>query len=155
MLVDAKRPPSPFPKFPLALAIAGGFLVTAPLATFVLLVLKGLPDFAASHPGEVLIWVYNVTWKPALLAGVLLGGVVVTMVSRTRSFHQPFDVGRALSLGAVGGALSEAVATGLYRSLSHRLFSDFWIAGAMIAGCLAGGLLVAAVLWRLSESIHH
>jgi hypothetical protein len=154
MLIDAKRPPSPFPKIPVALTMTAGFLATAPLTTFVLLVLKGLPDFAASHQGEVLLWVYTVTWKPALLAGVLLGGVVVTIVSRTRSFHQPFDFGRSLSLGAVVGALAEALATGLYRALSHRMFSDFWIAGAMIAGCLAGGLIVAAVLWRLGHSRH-
>jgi len=151
MLIDSSRPPAPFKKLPVGLQIAGSFLILAPLTTFLLIVLKGLPAFAASQLGEVLIWVYTVTWIPALLAGALLGGLVVMSAARTSYFHQPYDFGRSLSLGAIAGALAEALATWTYRAVSHRLFSDFWIAGAMITGCLAGGVIAAAFLWRLSR----
>src|SRR5439155_106446 len=118
---------------------------------FVLLILKGLPTFAESHLLDVVLWVYSVTWIPALLAGILLSAVVVPTVSRTRYFHQPYDFGRCLSLGAIVGSIVEALATLLYRSVSHHLFSGFWIAGATIAGCLSGASVVTLWLWTLSK----
>ena len=138
--------------FPLVFWIAGLFVLLAPLATFVLLMLKGLPPFAMAHLGQVLLWVYQVSWIAALVAGVLLGTLVAEVTARTSYFDRPYDFGRCFSLGAIGGALSEALATWLYRALSHRPFSTFWIAGAVMAGCLSGGLIVSVVLSRKSAT---
>jgi hypothetical protein len=151
MLIDQKRPPTPFPKLPEGLKIMGLFLLLAPLVTFLLIWLKGLPDFAIDRPWDVLLWVYSVTWIPAIMTGGLLSGTVIQTASQTRYFHQPYDFGRCFSLGAIAGALCEALSTTIYRTVSHRLFSDFWIAGAMIAGCITGGVVVAATLWQLSR----
>ena len=122
------------------------FFLLTPLLTFVLLYLRGLPEFAAGHLEGVVIWVFGVTWIPALWASVLLTVIVSGITRRTDYFHQPFDFGRSFSLGAIAGALTEAVATGSYRTITHHPFSDFWIAGAMISGCLVGAGLVPLVL---------
>ena len=95
---------------------------------------------------EILIWVYEMTWAPALHAGLLLGFTVLSVIQRTPYFHRPYDFGRSFSLGAVAGAIAQALATWLYRTLTRHPFSDFWIAGAMIAGCLAGAFLTAFFL---------
>jgi hypothetical protein len=131
--------------------LIGSFLLLTPLVTGFLLWMKGFPDFAAGHPWAVFLWIYNVTWVPALVAGVLVAVVVSGVVRRTNYFHKPFDFGRSFSLGAIVGALAEAFATWFYREVTRHPFSDFWIAGAMIAGCLAGAALVPAVLWRLAR----
>jgi len=128
------------------------FVVMAPFTTFILLTLKGLPTFAISHVEQVLIWVYGVTWIPALLSGLLLSAIVSNLLNQTDYFHRPYDFGRCFSLGAITGALTEALATGRYRWVSHRPISGFWIAGAMIAGCLAGAFITPLVLWRFSRS---
>jgi len=135
--------------FPIQAALAVFFVVLAPLTTFLLLWLKGLPPFAQA--GVILLWVYSVSWIPALLAGLLLASLLFTLMNRTGYFHRPYDFGRSFSLGAISGALSEALSTWLYRAVSHRPFSDFWIAGAMIAGCLTGALLVSILLWQASK----
>ena len=123
-----------------------GFLIVSPLATFGLLVLRGLPSFAASHLLDVLAWVFEVTWIPALLSGAILFLILQMLRPRLNYFTEPFDFGRCFSLGAIAGALAEALSTGVYRTVSHRPFSSFWIAGAMLAGSLAGALIVTAVL---------
>jgi hypothetical protein len=138
------------PQFRLRIAITLLFALLTPPVTYILLALKGLPTFAMTHQGEALLWAYSVTWVPALLAGLLLSGIVSQVIQKTDSFHKPYDFGRSFSLGAIGGALSEAVATAFYRAVSHRPFSDFWIAGATIAGCLIGAGVVSAILWRFS-----
>jgi hypothetical protein len=122
------------------------FLAVTPLVTLLLLWMKGLPTFAVEHVGEVLIWVYGVTWVPALLAGTLLAVIVSTVSKETDYFHRPYDFGRCFSLGAIVGALTEALATWGYRALTHHPFSDFWIAGAIISGCLSGACLTAFFL---------
>lgn len=122
------------------------FLIVTPLVTFVLLVLKGLPSFAAEHTLEVLVWVFSSTWAPALMAGALLASIVSAVSKETGYFHRPYDFGRCFSLGAIVGAVSEALATWGYRALTHHPFSDFWIAGAMISGCLSGSFLTAFFL---------
>jgi len=127
------------------IVLAAAFFVLAPFMTFILLWLKGLPSFAS--PAQVLAWVYGVTWAPALLAGVLLAAVVSTVVQRTAYFQRPYDFGRCFSLGAIVGALTQASATWIYRGLTHHPFSDFWIAGAMIAGCLSGAILTPIILY--------
>ena len=123
-----------------------GFTVLAPLYTYILLVLKGLPEFAMSHHGEVLLWVYQSTWPAALASGALLSMIIVLTVRQTQYFHQPFDFGRSFSLGAVCGTLAEVPITSLHRALSGRPHSDFWMAGAMMSGCLAGATLVPLLL---------
>ena len=127
-------------------ALAFCYWAIFPTVTFILLWLKGLPLFAEGHMGRVLIWSYEVTWLPAAGAGILLALGVWIATRRTLYFYYPYDFGRSFSLGAVLGALLQAMATWLYRLLIHHPFSDFWIAGAMIAGCLSGAFLTAFFL---------
>jgi hypothetical protein len=124
-----------------------GFLLLVPLYTDILLVLKGLPGFAASHPMDVVVWVYASTWLAALVSGLLVSAVATLIVRRTSYFHQPFDFGRCFSLGGIMGALAEMPATWLHRTISHRPPSDFWMAGASMAGFLAGATLIPLLLW--------
>jgi hypothetical protein len=125
--------------------LIGSFSLLTPLVTFLLLWAKGLPDFAST--GQVFVWAYAVTWVPALVAGVLLAVIVCGVIQRTPYFHNPYDFGRCFSLGAISGALTEAFTTFVYRAVTRHPFSDFWIAGAMIAGCLSGAALVPLILW--------
>jgi hypothetical protein len=120
-----------------------GFMLVTPLITFLLIWMRGLPDFAQNHVPIVLGWVFSVTWVPAMLSGGLLTAILAAVIRRGGYFHKPYDFGRCFSLGAISGALAEAAATGAYRAITDHPFSDFWIAGAMISGCLAGGFLVA------------
>jgi hypothetical protein len=124
------------------------FLILSPLVTLGLLFLKGLPSFTAGHPLELVLWVYQVTWVPALMSGFLLSFVLDAIRTRMSYFTQPYDFGRCFSLGAISGALAEAFCTWLYRVLSRHPFSSFWIAGAMISGALAGAVITAALLRR-------
>jgi len=128
------------------------FSAGSPLAMFGLLVTKGLPSFAAVQTWQAFLWVYQVTWMPALLAGVLMASLTVVLTARSPYFHQPFDFGRSFSLGAICGALFEAFATWLFRWITHHPFSQFWIAGSTIAGCLAGGISVSFLLWWYSRA---
>jgi hypothetical protein len=134
-----------------ALLITGSFVGVVPLSTFALLAAKGFPSFVTGHLWEVILWVYAVSWIPALCCGAVTSVVVLVLAARTTFFHRPYDVGRCVSLGAITGTLTEGLATWLYREASQRPFSWFWIAAAMIAGCLCGGLVVSWVLWRLSR----
>jgi len=125
------------------------FWVLAPLCTFELLLLKGLPSFAEGYRVVVLLWIYQVTWLPALVSGLLVSAVLVGLRPRLDHFLNPFDIGRCFSLGVITGALAEALSTWAYRAMSQRPFSSFWIAGAMIAGALAGAAIVTFLLWRI------
>jgi len=136
----------------LIVKIALGFVVLVPLYTYSLLVLKGLPSFAESHQIDVVIWVYERTWLAAAVSGVVVSAMVSVIVRRTAYFHSPFDFGRCFSLGAVLGVLAEAPATYVHRAFSHRPYSDFWMAGAMITGALAGATLVPLVLRTFVKS---
>ena len=127
------------------------FVVLSPLMTFVLLLFKGLPPFAAGHTFDVVEWIYQTTWLVALMSGLWLSLVLTGIRSWLHFFIQPYDFGRCFSLGAVSGALAQAFSTWVYRALSHRPFSSFWIADAMIAGALAGSGITAFLLWRLSK----
>jgi len=140
--------PIPFARVAVPLALL--FTVVAPLATFVLLAAKGLPAFTAFKTWEVMLWVYQVTWMPALLSGIILGVTTARVTSVTGYLHQPYDVGRCLSVGAIVGALAEALITSSFRIATHHPFSAFWIAGATIAGCVTGGVLTAIVLRLVS-----
>ncbi len=122
------------------------FTLLTPLVTFLMLWARGLPNFAQGYFLTVVFWVYSVTWAPALLAGALLAAVVYGVIRRTDYFHKPYDFGRCFSLGAITGSLAEALSTWAYRELIHHPFSDFWIAGAMISGCLVGAGLTAWLL---------
>jgi uncharacterized protein (TIGR02246 family) len=133
------------------IAVAVGFCIAAPLVTYAALMLRGFPSFVSGHPWIILGWAYSVTWVPAVLSGVILGVAVAAVVRRTDSFHAPYDFGRCFSLGAIVGAIAEAFATTVYRVVSHRGFSDFWIGGSMISGCLAGAVVVPIVLWFTRE----
>jgi hypothetical protein len=135
------------------LILTFSFLALVPLTTFILLYLKGIPTFAEQQIREVILWVYGVTWMPALVAGLLVSTIVSGVTHRTDYFHRPYDFGRCFSLGAIAGALSEALATWMYRIASHRPFSGFWIAGAMIAGCLVGAFLTSLVLGLYARSV--
>jgi hypothetical protein len=128
-----------------------GFMGLVPLYTYLLLVLKGLPAFAVSHQIDVLAWVYESTWLAALISGLLVSVVLSIVVKRTPYFHRPFDFGRCFSLGGIMGALADTPATWLHRSLSHRPYSDFWMAGASMAGFLAGATLIPLLLWYFAE----
>jgi len=130
-----------------------GFVILVPLYTYFLLVIKGLPDFAASHPFDVVEWVYASTWMAALMSGLLVAASVISVVRSTPFFHQPFDFGRCFSLGGISGALAEIPSTWLYRYLFHRPHSNFWIAGASIAGFLAGATLVPLLLWVVGRPV--
>ncbi len=129
-----------------------GFLVGSPLITFLLLWVRGLPDFAQGHLDQVLIWVFSVVWIPALFSGALLSALLAFIVAHTPYFHKPYDIGRSISLGAVLGAVLQALTTLGYRALTHHPFSDFWIGGAMIAGCLTGALMVPFILKQISKA---
>jgi len=128
-----------------------GFVVLVPLYTYLLLFLKGLPSFAAPHPIAVAVWVYESTWLAALISGLLASAVLSVIVGGTPYFHEPFDFGRCFSLGGIAGALTEMPATWLHRAMSHRPHSDFWMAGASMAGFLAGATLIPLLLWGLSS----
>jgi len=128
------------------------FLIDAPLCTFALLLQKGLPPIAAGHVFDVVIWVYQVTWVPALVSGLLLSATLRGIRPWFPYFTKPYDFGRCFSLGAITGALAEAVATGGYRWMTHHAFSGFWIADAMIAGCLAGAGISVITLGRFAKS---
>ena len=131
-------------------ALALCYWATFPAVTFLLLWLKGLPLFIEGHLGKMVVWAYEVTWLPAGVAGIILALSLKSVTRKTGYFHAPYDFGRAFSLGAVLGALIQALSTWLYRSLTHHPFSDFWIAGAMIAGCLSGAFLTAFFLRKAS-----
>jgi len=124
------------------------FVIGAPIITCALLALKGLPVFASPHGMTVLAWVFHVTWMAALMAGFLVSILVWKVVNSTGFFTQPYDFGRCFSLGAITGALAEAFTTWIYGHFSHRPFSNFWIAGATIAGCLVGSFTTAILLAR-------
>jgi len=132
----------------LVVLMTASFVMGVPVLTYGLLALKGLPAFAASHWINVLSWVFHVTWMAALMAGVLISILVWKMVNSTGFFTRPYDFGRCFSLGAITGAFAEALSTWMYGRLAHRPFSNFWIAGATIAGCLVGSLTTAIVLAR-------
>ncbi len=138
------------PFLPLILSTTIGMVILGPLVTFGLLLLKGLPSFALAHMLAVLLWAFAVTWIPALGAGLLLSALLLGLRGRLGYFTKPYDFGRCFSLGAIAGAIVEALSTLVYRTLSHRPFSSFWIAGAAIAGCLAGAVVTAWVLRKLS-----
>jgi len=123
------------------------FLIFTPFVTFVLIAVKGLPSFAIGHEIDVFLWVYQVTWLPALVSGVLFSSVLVGVKPWMGFFIQPYDFGRCFSLGAITGALAEAISTWAYRALTQHPFSSFWIAGSTIAGTLAGAV-IAPVLFR-------
>src|SRR4051812_9268562 len=95
-------------QFPLRAVLTGAFFLFTPFVTYLLLAAKGFPTFATQHPGQILIWVYEVTWVPALLSGILLSSVVSRLIYKTSYFHKPYDFGRSFSLGAIAGALSES-----------------------------------------------
>lgn len=124
------------------------FVLGIPLMTYALLALKGLPAFAVPHQLDVMAWVFRVTSMAALLAGFLVSILVWTMINSTGFFTRPYDFGRCFSLGAITGAFAEALSTWMYGQLSHRPFSNFWIAGATIAGCLVGSFTTAIALAR-------
>src|SRR4051794_5973060 len=84
------------------------FSILGPLITYLLLAMRGLPSFARFEPVEVFIWVYQVTWLPAILAALLLAGAASFLTARTPYFHAPYDMGRCFSFGAITGALAEA-----------------------------------------------
>ena len=124
------------------------FMILVFFFMFGLLVLKGLPSFAADEQVTVLGWVCQVTWLPALLSGLFLSLVMIGIHPRLAFFVQPYDFGRCFSVGGIAGALAEALSTWAYRTLSQRPFSGFWIGGAMISGFFAGALIVSYLLWR-------
>src|SRR5665213_166958 len=124
------------------------FSIVAPLCTFGMLFLKGLPHFTAGHALDVVIWIYQVTWIPSLISGLLLSAVFYGIRPWRSYFIQPYDFGRCFSLGAIVGAITEASTTWGYRMILHRPFSGFWIAGEMIAGFLVGATLSVIVLGR-------
>jgi len=129
-----------------------GFGVLAPLILFGLLCIKGLPPFAVDHPEEVLFWLYTSTGVQSLLAGGFLSGALVLLKSRWGYFIWPYDFGRSASFGAVAGAILYSVATVIVRVISGKPYSDFWIAGALMAGCLAGSILTSLLFWRISKN---
>jgi hypothetical protein len=124
------------------------FLILSPFITLVLLYLKGLPSFTVGHNLELVLWVYQVTWVPALMSGLVLALALAAIRPWIAYFTRPYDFGRCFSLGAIAGALAEALCTWVYRAMSHRPFSSFWIAGAMISGALTGAGITAALLRR-------
>jgi hypothetical protein len=146
-LTSYNRSPMKKLNFPwrFVIAVAGFFVLVAPLVTFALLWLKGLPAFAIDRPLQVLVWVYLATGVPAFLAGIFLAGAFLA-IPPLWSYAAPLDdIGRSFSAGAIVGSLSEALATIVYREVSRRPFSNFWIAGAMITGFFVGGILMPLV----------
>ena len=129
------------------------FTFLSPLVTFGLIVFKGLPSFASEHVGDVFVWVYQVTWIPALLSGILLWLLLAGLRAQLPFFTQPYDFGRCFSLGTVAGAVVEAVSTWGWRAISHHPFSSFWIAGATLSGSIAGAILMPALLRKLNTLV--
>jgi hypothetical protein len=141
---------NPIPTRRLIATITVAFALLGPWVTLGLLALKGLPPFVHDRFGQMILWVYLETGVPALAAGLLVSSLAVSVVRRSRTFHQPYDFGRCFSLGAIVGALAHGATTFLFRLLMQRRFSSFWIGGEMIAGSLTGAAILSFVLWRLS-----
>jgi len=135
----------------ISLRIVLSFMLLSPLITFGMITFRGLPSFATGHLSDVLVWVYQVTWIPALLSGILLWRVLAGIKPWLFFFVEPFDFGRCFSLGAVTGAVVEALSTWGWRAISRHPFSSFWIAGATLSGSVAGAILMPALLRKLSK----
>ncbi|MFA5974610.1 MAG: hypothetical protein WC859_00395 [Elusimicrobiota bacterium] len=132
-----------------------GFYVSYVLLVHVLLwmflIIKGVPSLVQGHPLLFVGWVIETTWLAALIGGGLLMGVTIFLVRCTNCFHHPYDFGRCFSLGAIVGSLAQALGITLQFLLQfHQLPTGFRVGGAFLSGCLAGGLVVAFFLWRLS-----
>lgn len=137
----------------LVFRITLGFLILAPILTLFLLKLKDYPSFPGADWSNALPWIYRVLTFPSFLSGITLGLGLAFLTRRTRYFHEPYDIGRAISLGAIGGSLTQAAAIVLQHVLQTGQGRPhlFWLATAAIAGCLCGALSASIALRRLTH----
>lgn len=147
------RVKSSWPSLWLTLRITTGFGLLVPAVTLCLLKLKSFPTFPGSDWANALPWIYRALTFPSILAGLLVSGVAVLITRRTHLFHDPYDFGRAVSLGAVTGAFAQvaAVAAQHLWQYQQKLPHNFWLATAVMAGCLCGALIVALCLRHLAR----
>ncbi|MFA5976281.1 MAG: hypothetical protein WC859_08995 [Elusimicrobiota bacterium] len=90
-------------------------------------------------------------WLATLVGGGLLWAVSVFLARRTTYFHQPYDFGRCFSLGAIVGSLTQMIGSLIQFPVQfHQFPTWFRLGGALISGCLTGGIVSSFFLWCLS-----
>lgn len=150
---DLSRPRIDFrwPRAWLVLRISTAFLVLGPLITLLLLKTKEFPAFPGPDWVNALPWIYRALSIPSWLAGITLGLIIVGLTFITDYLHDPFDVGRAFSVSAVGGAVVQTLAVAAQQWIQRQaLPHPFWLATGAISGCLCGGLAGTLALRRMA-----
>lgn len=134
-----------------AIGLMVSYTLLCPLVLLGLFWLQGLPGVALSHPLTFLLWVFSDTWLASIVSGAALAWGTRFLIQRTGYFHQPFDVGRSFSMGAIGGALAQAGGLWLhFLVLFHHAPTAYRTAGNIIAGCISGAIICWLFIWRLS-----
>jgi len=125
------------------------FTLIQPLFLYGLLILKGLPPYAMAHWVALLGLVYRLSVIPSLSAGLLLALLLWALRGRWDFFIKPYDFGRTFSIGAIGGALAEALVLAVARGMIRVMFTNVWFAAAVIAGFAAGAIASSVSFKRL------
>ena len=106
------------------------------------------PVVCGDHPVETLLWVYHVTWIPSLISGFLTALVLLALRRRMEFFTKPYDVWplrisleRHHWLSGPG-----PYPRGIPHAHASSLLQLSWIAGALIAGCLTGAVVLTMLL---------
>lgn len=139
----------PFTTLQLFLTVSVSMAIFSPLATFCLLWVKGLPDFAAPH--HVFYWSYQHAGWSSILSGLLLSLFLLMIRRWWGKTTRPYDFGRSFSIGACFGAAAQGLATVIYRSVMGKSFSSFLVSAALMAGAIVGSIIVSFVFRRISN----
>jgi len=146
-ILRTPRNPGTFVFLPVSLSAA----LLTPLTTFLLLWMKGFPNFADEHKTYILLWCFETTGPTGLLSGLLLAALFWVIRPRWGWLIWPYDFGRSVSVGAVGGAAAHVLGMLVYRFAIGKPFSTFWMSGAILSGAICGAIIAAVYFWRRSN----